>query len=331
MWPIGTRSSVLARIEPGPHRPRDAAVQRRHRVGAVRQLQRQHRHAERLVSSCCGSTPAEGQQRLAVEAHRLAQRSEMLLDEIRREAIVAGRHGRVRGEEDVRGDHAQRLVRRQALALHPLPRRTRAPRRRCGLRSGGRRPACSRAPAAPARRRRRAAAPGGCGPARRRHRAARSARDPRAGCLRHPSRAAAACCARPSRVQTRAEIVPVRVSTLTVTVRPSFVVAGRIGSVAASTSRYSSCWHISSIEALPEVALVVVEADADQRDAEVGGRLDVIAGQDAEAARVDRQRLVQPELGREVGDRPRPQHAGVALAPGVARRRGIPRGGGRRS
>ena len=73
------------------------------------------------------------------------------------------------------------------------------------------------------------------------------------------------------------------------------------------------------VEALPEVALVVVEADADQRDAEVGGRLDVIAGQDAEAARVDRQRLVQPELGREVGDRPRPQHAGVALAPGVAR------------
>ena len=75
-----------------------------------------------------------------------------------------------------------------------------------------------------------------------------------------------------------------------------------------------------AVEALPEVALVVVEADADQRDAEVGRALDVIAGQHAEAARVDRQRLVQPELGREVGDRPRPQHAGVALAPGVARR-----------
>ena len=38
-------------------------------------------------------------------------------------------------------------------------------------------------------------------------------------------------------VQTRAEIVPVRVSTLTVTVRPSRVVAGRIGSFAESTSR----------------------------------------------------------------------------------------------
>ena len=59
---------------------------------------------------------------LAVEAHRVAQRPEVLLDEIRREAIVAGRHRRVGGEDDVRGDDAQRFVRRQALALHPLPR-----------------------------------------------------------------------------------------------------------------------------------------------------------------------------------------------------------------
>ena len=47
--------------------------------------------------------------------------------------------------------------------------------------------------------------------------------------------------------------------------------------------------------------------------------LDVIAGQDAEAARIDRQRFVDAELGGEVGDRPRPEHAGVPRAPGVAR------------
>ena len=55
-----------------------------------------------------------------------------------------------------------------------------------------------------------------------------------------------------------------------------------------------------AIEALPEVALVVVEADADERDAEIRRALEVIASQDAEAAGVDRHRLVQAELGREV-------------------------------
>ncbi len=72
-----------------------------------------------------------------------------------------------------------------------------------------------------------------------------------------------------------------------------------------------------AVEPLPEVALVVVETDADQRNAEVGRALDVVAGEDAEAARVNRNRLVQAELGGEVGDRPGPEHAGVTDAPGV--------------
>ena len=54
-----------------------------------------------------------------------------------------------------------------------------------------------------------------------------------------------------------------------------------------------------------------------KRDAQVAGALEVVAGQHAEAARVDRQALVQPELGREVGDRPRPQDRGVDRAPRV--------------
>ena len=56
-------------------------------------------------------------------------------------------------------------------------------------------------------------------------------------------------------------------------------------------------------EALVEVALRIHEADADERHAEVAGFLAVIAGEHAEAAGVDRQRLVQRELGGEVGDR----------------------------
>ena len=54
--------------------------------------------------------------------------------------------------------------------------------------------------------------------------------------------------------------------------------------------------------ALVEVALRIHEADADERHAEVAGFLAVVAGQHAEAAGVDRQRLVQRELGGEVGD-----------------------------
>ena len=72
------------------------------------------------------------------------------------------------------------------------------------------------------------------------------------------------------------------------------------------------------VEPLPEVALVVVEADANQRHAEIGRRLDVIAREDAEAARVDRQRLVQAELGGEVRDGPRPEDAARDARPTCA-------------
>ncbi len=51
-----------------------------------------------------------------------------------------------------------------------------------------------------------------------------------------------------------------------------------------------------------EVALGVQQPDADEGDAEVGGRLQVIAGEHAEPARVLRERLGDAELGGEVGD-----------------------------
>ena len=70
------------------------------------------------------------------------------------------------------------------------------------------------------------------------------------------------------------------------------------------------------VDPLLDVALAVEEADADERDAEVGGALQVIPGERAEAARVDGDRLVQRELGREVRDRPRVEHAARRLAPG---------------
>src|SRR2546426_1103682 len=53
---------------------------------------------------------------------------------------------------------------------------------------------------------------------------------------------------------------------------------------------------------LAEIPVPVEEADRRQRDAELRRRLQVIAREHAEAAGVDREALVEPELRREVRD-----------------------------
>ncbi len=55
-------------------------------------------------------------------------------------------------------------------------------------------------------------------------------------------------------------------------------------------------------DVLNKIALVVNEAKSHQRQTEVGCFFQVIAGEDAETAGVNRQRLMQPELEREVSD-----------------------------
>ena len=72
------------------------------------------------------------------------------------------------------------------------------------------------------------------------------------------------------------------------------------------------------VEPLAEVALPVQEPHGDERHAEVRGRLEVVAREHAEAAGVDRQALVEPELGGEVRDEevavvPVPLPPGLAL------------------
>ena len=58
---------------------------------------------------------------------------------------------------------------------------------------------------------------------------------------------------------------------------------------------------VVAVELLAEEALPVEEADADEGQTEVGGRLEVITGQDPEPARVLRDQLGDAELGRHVG------------------------------
>ena len=55
-------------------------------------------------------------------------------------------------------------------------------------------------------------------------------------------------------------------------------------------------------DALARVAARPAEPDADHRQLQVVRRLDEVAGEDAEAAGVDRELLVEPELHAEVGD-----------------------------
>ena len=68
-----------------------------------------------------------------------------------------------------------------------------------------------------------------------------------------------------------------------------------------------------------EIALRIHEADADERHAEVARFLAVIARQHAEAAGVDRQRLMQRELRGEVRDLLADEIAVFAMTPGEVR------------
>ena len=70
-------------------------------------------------------------------------------------------------------------------------------------------------------------------------------------------------------------------------------------------------------ERLLEVAVHVQQADAHQRDAQVAGGLEVVAGQDAEAAGVLRQHGGDAELRGEVGDGAGGVGARLALVPAV--------------
>ena len=84
------------------------------------------------------------------------------------------------------------------------------------------------------------------------------------------------------------------------------------------------CLPVGLVELLAEVALAVEEADADEWHAEIGRRLQVIARQHAEAARVDRQALVEPELAGEVRDA-EPVILLAPFPPGRASRLGLRR------
>ena len=119
--------------------------------------------------------------------------------------------------------------------------------------------------------------------------------------------------------QTFARIVPLRVSISTVTGSP-LVADGRLHRLLVDV-RLEIFFLLPAvlIKPLAEISLAVKQADADQWNIEVGRALDVIAGQDAQSAGIDRNRFVQAEFSREIRHRARPQNAGVRCAPGAVR------------
>src|SRR5262249_17861141 len=56
------------------------------------------------------------------------------------------------------------------------------------------------------------------------------------------------------------------------------------------------------VQVLTEVAVLIEQTDADQRNGAIAGGLQVVAGEDAEATRVDWEALGEAVFGGEVGD-----------------------------
>ena len=56
------------------------------------------------------------------------------------------------------------------------------------------------------------------------------------------------------------------------------------------------------VDRLPEVALPIEQPDRDERESHVARRFGVVAGEDAEAAGIDPERLVEAVLGAEIGN-----------------------------
>jgi hypothetical protein len=74
------------------------------------------------------------------------------------------------------------------------------------------------------------------------------------------------------------------------------------------------------VEALLEVAVLVHQPDAEEGEPQVARRLAVVAGEDAQAARVDLQALVPAELGAEIGEGTAAVAGVLPLEPGRLRR-----------
>ena len=137
---------------------------------------------------------------------------------------------------------------------------------------------------------------------------------------RRRSRAAAAAPGRPARPRSARPAAGRRAGRSTICARRAVVLAQQRERQAVGVEdRVGLLLPALARQRLPEVAVPVEQADADDRHAEVAGRLEVVAGQDAEAAGVLRQHRGDAELrARSRRSRRRRRPAPSALVPAVA-------------
>ncbi len=283
-----------------PELARDARVQARHGVLVRREAHREDRHREELAR-LVAHLAAELEELVERDAELVDVPAEVLPQELRREHVDARGHGRV-GREDVAGRRdLARLGEGEVLLLHETP----DPLERD---EGG-------VPLVDVPDRR--------GPAELLEGA--QAADAEHDLLLEPHLEAAAVEARGDLAVGRLVLGQVRVeqeqrhaadlgdADEQVHGPPGEVhrddrraPVGRLGDrerqLVGLEHRVGLVLHAVVVDDLPEVPLPVEEADARQRHAQVARGLQVVAGEDAEAAGVDRQDLGQPELRREIGD-----------------------------
>ena len=102
-----------------PHAPADVAVQLADGVGATGGLQAHDGHAERLLV-VLRIDSAKPHQLFVRDSQFIPQRADMFLDHGGVKPVVAGRHGRVCGEDRLLSGFSQGLVERHAVIVHAL-------------------------------------------------------------------------------------------------------------------------------------------------------------------------------------------------------------------
>src|ERR1700674_2577802 len=312
----GNRVLQLARKESSPHGAGDFTVQRGYRIGAARELQTEHGHAETFVT--VGILASQRHEIFLGKPEGLAQRSEVLFDQIGIEAIMAGGHRSVGREDHFTGNSRHRHVETDALLFHALANRFEDCKSAVSFvqvkNSGSDAERFQSAQAANAEKQ----------------------------FLMHADAAVAS-------VQTRGHLavlgsiafhVGVEEKQITATHfhAPYFCVNGAMAGIDLHHNRPAICpdgsFHSKladigleilfvlpaiAIEALAEISLTIKQAHANQRDPEIGGALDVIAGQNSKSPGIHRKRFVHAKFGGEISHGTGSQHTRVARTPGSLR------------
>ncbi len=283
----------------GPHPARDLAVQAADPVVEAGQAQGQDRHAE-MLGVVARVLPPQCQEDLPGQAEIRGVLLEISGHELRRKTVVAGGDRGMRGEDGTLGDHFQGRLEGQPLVGHEgadalQPREGRMPlvhvddpRRQPhgaeGLDAADAEQVLLHEPhlqVAPVELRSQVPAFGGILRDVRVHEEQRHASDI------HPPDAEEQGLAlhEDADLERVAVVVQHREEghLLEVVGMVAFLLPAVMGQV------------------LAEVAALVAEPDAHQRDVQVAGRLEVVAGQDAQAAGIDGQTLGQSVFGAEVG------------------------------